>query len=76
MTRRDALGFSPPSEPIEYVRVYGPGPEGRTCKTCRHLYYRQFSKRYYKCAYREETGGPGSDHRVGWNACAKYEEAS
>ena len=62
------------SEPNPCVKTFGMGPEGKKCKTCAKLYARKFSKTYYKCALRRETCGPGSDHRLGWNSCAKYEE--
>lgn len=52
---------------------FGPGPDKALCQTCKHLVYNQCSKRYYKCALRGITGGPGTDHRVRWPACAKYE---
>lgn len=55
------------------VRVFGPGPEGRRCKHCKHLFFYQMGGRYYKCALRPVTGGPGSDHRVNWPACVKFE---
>ena len=56
------------------VRLYGPGPDGKTCKDCSRLYARRFSKTYYKCELRRCTCGPGTDHRVRWNACAKFQE--
>jgi hypothetical protein len=56
------------------VRLFGRGPDGTICKTCRHLFsHRPGKKRFYKCDLRECTNGPGSDHRVRWPACAKYE---
>lgn len=67
-------GVPPAPEPNPVVRLYGPGPEGARCKTCRHLYCREFANRYWKCPYHGDTRGPGTDHRVNWNACAKYEE--
>lgn len=48
--------------------------EGKKCKTCRHLIRKRYSKVYYKCAFRGNTNGPGTDHRVNWPACGKYEE--
>ncbi len=48
--------------------------EGKKCKTCKLLYYHEMSKRYYKCRLRKFTHGPGTDHRVNWPACGKYEE--
>ena len=58
------------------VRFYGPGPEGATCKGCTHLYAKQYAGRYLKCDLRGDTNGPGTDHRAGWRACARYEEPS
>lgn len=55
------------------IALYGPDPMGRTCKTCKHLYLKQYSGRYYKCDLRKNTNGPGTDHRVKWPACGKYE---
>lgn len=55
------------------VRLHGRGPVGVRCKACRFLYGRRFSKTYWKCSQRVETRGPGSDHRVNWFACAKFE---
>lgn len=55
------------------VQAYGLGPDGATCKTCRRLYRKHFGKTYIKCDLRPNTRGPGSDHRVGYPACAKYE---
>lgn len=59
------------------VRVFGAGPNGKQCKTCIHLYTQgNVQGTYYKCKKRgTPTGGPGTDHRVRWPACAKYEEA-
>ena len=56
------------------MRLYGEGPAGKTCKTCRLLFHTQRSKRYYKCELRNFTHGPGSDHRVNWPACGRFVE--
>jgi len=56
------------------VTAYGPGPDGKQCKTCTQLYAHRCSKVYYKCRLRNFTHGPGSDHKVRWPACAKYTE--
>lgn len=56
------------------VRVYGYGPEGAACKTCRHLERRHFNRTIFKCALRNNTRSPATDHRAGWPACGKYEE--
>jgi hypothetical protein len=57
------------------IKLYGEMP-GKKCKTCIHLFYRQFSKKYYKCELREGrcSRGPSSDHRVNFPACGKHEE--
>jgi len=55
------------------VRYFGAGPEGVTCEGCVHLFGVQYSRVYYKCDLRPISGGPGTDHRVRWPACAKYE---
>jgi len=57
------------------IAAYGQ-PEDTTlkCKDCKHLYYKEFVKRYYKCSFRGDTRGPGTDHRKHWPACGKYEK--
>ena len=55
------------------VRVFGRGAEGVTCKLCAHLFSHSMARRFWKCDLRAFTHGPGSDHRVGWPACARYE---
>ena len=56
------------------VRIFGPGPEGTTCRDCVHLWrHGGHAGRYLKCDLRSFTHGPGSDHRAGWRACAMYE---
>lgn len=49
----------------------GTGPEGETCKSCKHYTIRRFSKAYRKCGLMEAhwTGGPGSDIRASDPAC-------
>lgn len=56
------------------VRAFGPGPEGARCRDCRHLRMKSFARTYYKCNLRVDTNGPGTDHRVRWPACAKFEK--
>lgn len=63
------------TEPNIMRRTFGPGPEGKTCRTCRHFIRKHLAKSYFKCALRIQTSGPVTDHRAGWKACAKYEEA-
>jgi hypothetical protein len=54
--------------------------EGGSCGTCAHL--RRFdhgatvdrsSRGYFKCSLRPMTGGPGTDIRVSWPACTRWE---
>lgn len=55
------------------VAAYGPDPEGRQCKDCKHLFMQGgVAGRYYKCDLRVITGGPASDHRYRWPACARF----
>lgn len=56
-------------------RIFGPGPEGATCRGCIHLWrHGGHANSYLKCDLRQLTHGPGSDHRAGWLACGRYEE--
>jgi hypothetical protein len=57
------------------IKLYGI-TEGKKCKNCVHLYYRQFAKKYFKCELREGrcAASPAADHRVNWPACGKFEE--
>lgn len=58
------------------VRRHGRGPEGETCRSCRHLAAKQFNaRRYYKCEWRGDTNGQGTDHRLKWHACRLFEVA-
>jgi len=56
------------------VLLYGVTPE-KQCKTCKHLTGHRRARTYYKCLLRGVTHGPGTDHRVGWPACGRYETA-
>lgn len=51
----------------------GPGPEGATCGGCVHLFAKRYAGTYHKCELRGDTNGPGTDHRVRWPACGRYE---
>ena len=44
----------------------GTGPEGETCRTCRHLFRNRLAKTYLKCSlmHRQWTGGQGTDIRA------------
>ncbi len=74
ITRAEAekqVGLSHQDNPC--VALYGRDPMGRSCKYCSHLYAHRHSRVYWKCDLRPETHGPGTDHRVHWPACGKYE---
>lgn len=66
-----------PTQPKGYVAPPGTGPDGETCKTCRHIYRNQMSKTYLKCGLNRAawTGGPGSDIRASAPACRMWESA-
>ena len=52
----------------------GTGPEGETCKTCKHYVRKRMAKVYRKCGLMQEhwTGGAGTDIRAGDPACEKW----
>lgn len=50
------------------------GPDGETCKTCRYCdLHKHHDKRYYKCHLVEWTHGSGTDIRLKYKACGKWE---
>ncbi len=55
------------------IRRHGVGPEGKRCKTCKHLYCKEYAKRYYKCELAGHKG-PNTDWRVNWPACGRHDE--
>jgi hypothetical protein len=55
--------------------IFGEGPEGVTCRSCRHLYrVGGIAKHVLKCDLRRVTSGEATDHRAGWPSCGRYEE--
>lgn len=60
-----------------YAAPPGTGPEGMTCKDCRHKLSmgHGHSKRWIKCELRRATwtGGEGTDIRASAPACSKFE---
>jgi hypothetical protein len=58
------------------LSLYGPGPEGVTCRKCARLTWSGNERRYSKCTMRCISGGAATDHSVNFPACGKYEEAS
>lgn len=72
-TMEDAEKMAPSPEPKNpCIRIYGEKP-GHICKECKFLYARQYSQVYYKCRFRKDTKGAGTDHGVNWPACGKFE---
>lgn len=58
------------------VYGYGPGPEGKKCKHCDNCYGKRMGNTYYKCKLRPNMGGPATDIKVNWPACAKFVEST
>lgn len=56
------------------VKAQGPGPADKRCKHCAHCFSKSFSKTYYKCEFRGDTAGPGTDHRANWPTCSRFKE--
>lgn len=46
---------------------------GQKCGTCVHLYGKRMGGTYYKCKLSKVTSGPGTDWRLRWPACGKWE---
>ena len=57
------------------VRAYGKGPEGVKCRRCKYLQRQKYHDYIYrKCTKRGITRGPGTDHKVSFEACKLFEE--
>lgn len=56
------------------LSAFGHGPDGERCKNCVHFIRKEYSKTYFKCEFRGNTNGPGTDHRANWPACGKFEK--
>ena len=71
------FNLPPVKQPKNKVKGYrgmpGAGPDGETCRTCKHSYYRQYSKRYWKCALVKETHSTTTDIRLKSPACQFWE---
>lgn len=66
---------APPTHPSPMVRRYGLSAEPETCKTCKHLYRKEYQAgAYYKCKLQGNTNGAGTDIRLKWDACRRYEK--
>lgn len=81
MRYQDSLypDFEFPDKPTVRKRGHagqpGNGPDGETCKTCKHYTLKRMAKTYRKCGLNKAnwTGGPGSDIRAGDPACDFWE---
>jgi hypothetical protein len=62
--------------PRGHAALPGTGPVGETCKTCCHLYRREFAKTYLKCGLMKSywSHGRGSDIRAADAACKRWEK--
>lgn len=65
------------AQPRGYAAPIGAGPAGETCKSCTHARSSSYRsvKTYWKCALVKPTHGPGTDIRLKWAACARWEKA-
>ena len=48
------------------------GPPDKRCRDCAHHYSKSMANTYHKCDQVTETNGPGTDIRVGWQACERF----
>lgn len=54
----------------------GTGPNGETCRTCKHATKISYANTFYKCELARAgwTGGKATDIKLRWPACAKWEK--
>jgi hypothetical protein len=56
-----------------YAATPGTGPQGETCKTCRHIRRKMGGRKSYpKCALVKWTSGTATDIRVHAPACSRW----
>ena len=70
-------GARKPTVPKGYAAPPGTGPQGETCKTCKHKAApTQTARVYWKCRMMIDswTGGPGTDIRMRSPACRHWEK--
>ena len=53
-------------------QMYGVNP-GQKCRNCRHIFYIQHEKRYYKCGQWKHTLNKASNIQEHGVACMKFE---
>lgn len=59
-----------------YFDEPGTGPEGETCKTCKHLLRHGRARIYHKCDRTNWTFGPATDIRTRSPACRGWENGN
>jgi hypothetical protein len=70
------------TNPNPAVQRFGFRKDGGKCKGCAFLLETRSDskKKFYKCKKRiifeGLTHGPRTDHRISWDACAKFEEGT
>lgn len=65
-----------PGRPAKgYAARPGSGPEGETCKTCKHRTGHGRGKTYHKCGLVKWSFGAGTDVRLCSPACELWESA-
>jgi len=58
-------------------RLYGPGPEGKTCGECANcLRVTPTDRHYNKCRLYGDTAGESTDWRQKWPACGMFDRES
>jgi hypothetical protein len=80
---KSLFGDEIPDEPlhmrrdIAHAAPVGTGPEGETCRNCRHYTRIEYGRVYLKCGLMRVywTHGPGTDIRAKDAACRKFEPA-
>ena len=55
-------------------KVWGPGPEGETCRACHHLVSRDYHRGYLKCQMYGVSGSSATDWRAKWPACGAFKK--
>lgn len=56
-----------------YARAPGSGPQGETCRSCRHSTPHDCSKRYWKCGLVQWIRGAATDIVLKSPACSMWE---
>lgn len=71
---RRRLTAKPKTKKTGHAWRPGTGPEGETCKSCKHLVRKSMSKVYLKCGLMAAhwTGGAGTDVRASDPACREW----